>query len=287
MKRALLTMITLFLLFSVEAILFQNNLAKANIAHHDPISPDVPYGPPSPFPDPPELIIQSPQHNASYSNNEVLLNFTVVNPYTKSESTRITEISYNFNGLAKTLWSSINAPLSSTQQFLTRLNASTGQHSLQLSVKAEFLFYSDPRYIFSPSIFPIEVQETILFRIDTTAFSQPSISIASPENKTYEKSNIPLNFALNESSSQISYSLDGQENVSTIGNTTLTGLSNGEHNITIYATNDAGNVETSETIIFSIVNEAKSFPVAIAVVLLALATVVIPSLAIYFKKRKH
>ena len=287
MKKTLIINITFALLFTVVAMLLPSRLATANLAHHDPILPDIPYGPASPFPDPPDLIVQSPQYNKTYYVNEILLNFTVINPYTQSESTRITEVSYTLDGLVNTLWNLTDYPLSPTQQFSILLNASTGQHILQLNVHAEITFYSDPRYIYSASTLPVEVNETILFTINTRAFPQPSVSITSPENKTYVTTNIPLKFAVNESRSQISYSLDGQNNVTIAGNTTLTSLSKGEHNLTVYAINVAGNIEGSETVIFTIANNSEPFPVAIAAVLLASVAVVAPSLAVYFKKRKH
>jgi hypothetical protein len=46
--------------------------------------------------------------------------------------------------------------------------------------------------------------------------------------------------------------LDGYSIVTIAGNTTLTGLSNGNHNIVAYTTDLAGHVTASETIIFTI-----------------------------------
>ena len=81
---------------------------------------------------------------------------------------------------------------------------------------------------------------------------KPSLRILSPENKIYDTGNIQLNFTVNEFVSQIIYSLDGKENVTISGNTTLTGLANGDHNLTIYAKDEAGNVGTSEITYFRI-----------------------------------
>jgi hypothetical protein len=92
----------------------------------------------------------------------------------------------------------------------------------------------------------------ISFTINTVL---PYLSIMSPENKTYETSNIPLNFTVNEALhpvSQITYSLDGLENVSIVGNITLTGLAYGEHNVTVFARDEAGNVGAPEKVFFAI-----------------------------------
>jgi hypothetical protein len=66
----------------------------------------------------------------------------------------------------------------------------------------------------------------VYFTVDTI----PSISILSLENKTYYGLDVPLSFKVNEDVSEITYSLDGQENVTIAGNTTLTDLIEGEHN---------------------------------------------------------
>ena len=80
----------------------------------------------------------------------------------------------------------------------------------------------------------------------------PIISILSPENKTYDVNDISLTFTINESTSWIGYSLDGQANVTITGNTTLSGLSNGSHSLIVYANDTAGNTGASEIIYFSV-----------------------------------
>ena len=54
------------------------------------------------------------------------------------------------------------------------------------------------------------------------------VSLLSPENKTFISSTIPLDFTVNDLTTQLSYSLDGHDNVTIAGNTTLTALSDGE-----------------------------------------------------------
>jgi len=93
-----------------------------------------------------------------------------------------------------------------------------------------------------------------------------------------------LNFTVNESVSQINYCLDGHENVAVAGNTTLTGLSNGEHSLTVYATDEAGNAGASETITFSI---DVPFPTTMVIAPAASVAVLGAGLAVYFKRRKR
>jgi len=125
------------------------------------------------------------------------------------------------------------------------------------------------------------VSSDVYFTVDTTA---PSISVLSLENKIYNTSDIPLIFTVNESVSQITYSIDGKEKITINGNTTLTGLPNGDHNLTVYAADDNGNMEVSETIYFSV---KLPFPTTLVIaVLIASVAVVGAGLLVYFVKFK-
>jgi nitrous oxidase accessory protein NosD len=128
------------------------------------------------------------------------------------------------------------------------------------------------------------------FTIDTTS---PDILVLSPENKTYDTADIPLNFTVNELVSQITYSLDGQENVAIDGNATLTELSDGSHSLIVYATDTVGNTGASETVHFSIEapppepKKSEPFPItwiAAATAIIAIAGAI---LLIYFRKTKR
>jgi len=111
------------------------------------------------------------------------------------------------------------------------------------------------------------------------------IEVLSPERRTYDTSSIPLNFTVNEAVSQITYCLDGEENITISGNTTLTGLANGDHTLTIYAKDEVGNVGTSETILFTV---DVPFPTTLVVAASgASIAVAAAGLLFYFKKRKH
>jgi hypothetical protein len=78
----------------------------------------------------------------------------------------------------------------------------------------------------------------------------PIISILSPENKTYTVNTVPLTFTVSEATSWIGYSLDGQMNITTTGNTTIVSLPDGTHTITVYANDTAGNMGASSTVYF-------------------------------------
>jgi hypothetical protein len=127
---------------------------------------------------------------------------------------------------------------------------------------------------------------TIYFTTDTTP---PSILLLSPQNITYDTSEIPLAFRINETTSWIGYSLDGQLNVTITGNITLTALPTGSHNIIIYARDIAGNTEASEitTFTFTETQPPESYPTA-WVAATAIATIAVSGTAfLFYFKRNH
>ncbi len=132
--------------------------------------------------------------------------------------------------------------------------------------------------------FAIESISSVYFSVDTTS---PSISVLPIENRTSETPDVPLNFTVSEEVTNISYSLDGLENVTVAGNTTLADLSVGVHNVTVYAWDTVGNVGASETITFTIA-EPEPFPaVPVATASTAVIFAVGAVLLFHLKKRKH
>ncbi|MGD9131750.1 MAG: hypothetical protein PVH73_09300 [Candidatus Bathyarchaeota archaeon] len=86
----------------------------------------------------------------------------------------------------------------------------------------------------------------------------PYICIDSSQNVTYPTDNVSLTFTVNEETTWMSYSLDGQDNV-TITETALNlaELADGSHNMTVYATDTDGNTAASETISFTVAKEVE------------------------------
>jgi len=111
----------------------------------------------------------------------------------------------------------------------------------------------------------------------------PAVSVVSPENMTYETSNVSLSFTVNKPVNWTGYSLDSGETVIVGGNATLEGLANGVHNVTVYAKDEFGNVGASEAVSFTV---EVPFPGMLVVAPVASVAVVGAVLAIYFKKRK-
>jgi hypothetical protein len=78
----------------------------------------------------------------------------------------------------------------------------------------------------------------------------PIITVLSPENKTYPRNHVFLTFTVNEPTVWMGFTLDGETNVTITGNTNLTDLSEGSHNIIVFANDTFGNMGASHRVYF-------------------------------------
>jgi N-acetylneuraminic acid mutarotase len=211
-------------------------------------TPDPTYAPPDNTV--PEISVMSPENETCYTTN-VPLSFTVTEPDTwmryKLDGKTVVEVEGNSTLVG------LSAGLHNVTVYATDAAGNTG------------------------------TSETIYFTVDDTA---PVVSVLEPENRTYKAAEIPLNFTVNEKVSRMEYSLDSQPNIPITGNTTLTGVSNGAHNITVYAQDIAGNIGSSETLYFS-VDAPEPFPTTLVATSGVVVAIVGVGLIVYFKKRKH
>lgn len=225
------------------------------------------------------ISIASPQNNTVYTTNNIAVIFNVSAP----EGTG-TAYLLGVHYTADWLPNDVIVYTGNAQRYCPSFiehNATyeipEGEHSLTIAagggggIAYSLLWYS----------FELAGVSVINFTVDTTP---PKISILSLKNKTYDTSDVPLDFALNESISQVSYVLDGGENLTIASNTTLTGLPNGEHNVTVYATDLAGNIGSSETITFTVA-KPEPFPTT-PIAASAAAVAISAGLLVYFKKRR-
>jgi N-acetylneuraminic acid mutarotase len=114
----------------------------------------------------------------------------------------------------------------------------------------------------------------------------PKINIISPENKTYTVTNVSLTSIVNKPASLMGYSLDGQANVTIAGNITLTGLSNGLHNITVYAKDEFENFGASETVYFTVAQQSEPLPITWVVTGVVIIAAAGAAPLVYFTKIK-
>ncbi len=258
-----------------------------------------PFYPATPDMSPPSITIQSPQNLQTYDVSIVPYSVTIEKPsswYENNTHSWLSSVGYiidggktvtiadgrNFNSSLPDVYSN-SAQVISFEGNLSGL--SEGSHNFQVWAQS-FGYYNpdNPRNWLS-------VHEYSFFTYSSTVlFIVPlRVSILSLENKTYDTSDVSLNFTVNTSASEITYSIDGQKNVTIAGNTTLTGLANGNHNLTVYAKDAAWKIGASETMHFNVeVPEVpEPFPTTSVVASIASAAIITAGLLFYFRKRNH
>jgi hypothetical protein len=242
--------------------------------------------PPPPGSTPLKISVSSPKNNAIYNVSSVTLAFDVSNYETSIDY--ITNINYSASWLQENVivWKQ-NSHSPEFPDFWsyneTFWNLPDGNYHIEIAANG-WASYEDNVKVdyFWGTVYSYEM--TSVLTINFTVADPPKVSILSLENETFASPDVRLNFTVNESVSRISYALDGQENMTVSGNMTLTNLSNGLHNVTVYAVDEAGNVGASETVCFSV-----DLPVLTTMIaaLITSFSVIGASLLVYFKKRKR
>ena len=159
-----------------------------------------------------------------------------------------------------------------------------GEHRLNFTAHAQgnFALENTSARVFS-------LKKTISVKISVRA--NPIVTFASLQNATFEASSVPLNFTVDHSVTEISYCLDGQEPIPISGNTTLTDLANGQHNATVYATDEFGYTGVSDIVFFNVnVTKVDASELPVVPFIAVSAVVVVTAVAgvmVYFKKRKR
>jgi hypothetical protein len=286
MSKSVALLLVLVFLAALSVVVFLP--VKANpYMYHESVSAPA-------YVKPPNIIITSPRENAFYSNNETIaLCFSVTGPDAPNLLTKhliIVDYKGDWMQEAKHAYRTKNFETYTPDDFPFFLEFSFdltgiphGRHSIVITAVGAG-GYAEGLTWYS---FGINSSSSVNFTIDTI----PVVSFLSFENRTFNTSDVPLNFTVNKSVSKITYCLDGKDNVTVSGNATLTGLSNGDHNVTVYALDEAGNIGASETIYFNVdvpepQPEPEPFPTTMIMAPMSVAVVGM-GLLVYFKKRKR
>jgi hypothetical protein len=267
---------------------------------------------------PPTIIIRSPE-DKTYATSSIQLAFNVTagetqpiptGVYTTAVNTRISEVYYEADWLSNNVtvylpatdkygsYIDNGAYTRTSVEFSDNLsNIPQGRHSIVIYATESGVYEGGPvssgsAYVYQ-NRFNIRQSWVVAFTLGAAAsgtiVTRPVVSLLSIANATYAQSDVPLNFALSEPVSQITYSLDGQDNVTISGNATLTGLSNGEHNVTIYGCAADGYVGSSGTVFFTVAKPESSepFPTVIVVAASVAAVVVVSASLLGYVKRRN
>jgi hypothetical protein len=299
-KKTLLTPVFISVLLLLAVV--GTSLVNLGRGNPNPYPPDIysEEGSPRNETEPPTVSIIVPTNGTSHSSSSLSLTCNVSVGDSSTASVRfLWEITFEADWLPKNVTAyEFNADedpytteptITEFSKTLSLTGIPEGTHSLIVHARERGAY---ERYEYESGFiireyvtnFFIDGFSSVVFTVDLTP---PTISVLPVENKTYYTSDVPLTVATNEVLSKIAYSIDGHENVTIAGNTTLTNLPLGEHNIAIYLTDEAGNTGASETIMFTVA-EPEPFPVApVAAASAASIAVVSGVLLVYFKKRKR
>lgn len=281
-KKSFIAVVTiLFLVSSVLAEMQVAEVVEANPYVDEYVFNDI--LPPTGT-QPPKVTIHSPQNSSLHQRN-ITLNFDVNIPNLGDNKS----INYVEKVYYVASWAS-NETTVTEKFFVNRTsfsidlnnmpegNLSIIVYAVGLGAYRTGIFYSGYTATIYVDRFRMTGFSTVNFAKDSLS---PVISIVSPQNSTYTTSAVRLDFVVSESVSKLLYCLDGKENQTLAGNLTFTGLAKGVHNVTLYATDLAGNAMASETLYFTIV---EPFPTALLMASVSIVVIVVIGLFAYFKK---
>ncbi|MBT0159085.1 hypothetical protein G4O51_03775 [Candidatus Bathyarchaeota archaeon A05DMB-2] len=285
MKRKVFSLTLILVMIFSAVVGIQFNLGSANPYIRDFVEEREMPAPEGT--EPITILIISPENCKVYSSSNISLNFNISWPES-IDFFWLFQIYYNAS------WqpNKTNVDYGSSARSIT-INLTEipeGSHQLEVVAVAKYTGYISHQeiknnlYLTAYYVsYRLNGSSIVNFTIDLP----PKISILSLGNKTYSAPNVELDFAVNEPISEVAYSLDGKENVTIAGNTTLTGLSNGAHNVTVYAWDAAGNTGASETIQFN-VEAPEPFPTTLVATVSAASVAIIGIGSLfYFRKHRH
>jgi hypothetical protein len=231
--------------------------------------------------------VASPTENAVYHNRTINVNFdaTIDGPASLSKGLHIIS-TYQGDWMQESAWCPFPPDFDfgegymrpSMQRNFSIFDVPFGEHTLNITVSGLGGYWENgTEYMFN-----FHKTVSVRFAIPTN----PTITFASLQNVTFENSSVPLNFTVDYPVTEMSYCLDGQEAIPISGNTTLTDLANGQHNVTVYATSKYGYTGMSETVFFNV--NAPEFPIVPFVTVSAIVVVsAVAGVMVYFKKHRQ
>ncbi len=291
MKKAALAL-TMMLVLSVSVM---SGLQLFSLTDANPYPRE--YVPPDAYTKPPRITIFTPENNTAYRNTTIQLSINVSLPEsTTAYETYVLKVFYEADWLENRVYlyesKGLDDEIASFQlnpqlqyfDYSSEISIPRGNHSLIVYAEGGGAY---PPENFTLPVFSLVGPSSVFFVAGDQ--SPPKVTVLSIENKIYDESNIPLNFTVNESVSQLFYVLDNQANVTIYGNATLSDLAVGVHNVTVCAKDLAGNIGVSKTISFTVAKQESSdlFQTVLFIASVSAVAVAFTGLLVYFKKRKR
>ncbi len=226
-----------------------------------------------------QISVLSPSNNTAYNTNDVTLAFNI--------TAQNTSIHYLLGAYYQASWmpnnvtvykQDIYGPEFPTSWYYSKTfqQMPDGDYSINITTWGGGGYASEG---LTYNFFHMTTNSIINFTVDTIP---PTVRQTSIGNWTYYESDLPLDLVTNETVTQVTYTLDGQESVTVAGNATLSGLNVGLHKVTVYARDAAGNIGASETVSFTV---SEPEPPAEPVGVVAVITVAAAGLLLFRRKR--
>ena len=180
------------------------------------------------FADTINIDFYSPINGKIYNTTKILLNFSV------QGDNNVSFVGYSVDNGSFTYFGPYNTPVVNFSQILT---LEEGRHIIE---------------IFMNDTDGTTVTKSRSFTVDITP---PNITVYLPNGSYNRNESLPLNFTVNDSLTNISmcwFSVDNESNIiiANCQNTTFNVSGDGDHNLTLYANDSAGNIN-SQTVYFS------------------------------------
>jgi len=239
---------------------------------------------------PPEIIIHNPQNGSFYPKNfNLTFDVNILETNGDKSIHSIRELYYLCSWNRKENVVSERGFVGNASFSIDLSDIPGGNHSLTIYAVGYASYIVDEKFIDNITIKSF-YEKFILTSFATVHFTKdlvpPRISFMSPPNRTYDSSDVELEFAVTEATSKILYCLDGNANQTLTGNLNFTGLSEGAHNVTIYAYDLAGNTGEPKTLNFS-VELPEPFPTSLVIVSVSLVIVIaVIGLFVYSRKNR-
>lgn len=226
--------------------------------------------------------------NMTSNQKDVPVTFEIANPAPGPHTnvkTRVTMISFYLDGegfYGAEQPQIVSGSLNRYHYNSTLYGLAEGEHSFFVVAVAQFevisgISYWGTPYARSPGS---GVSDMVHFVVDTVA---PRVSVLEPLNETYYSPEVPLNFVVDKPVSWMGYSLDGAAKVTVPANSTLFGLSEGSHTLTVYG----GNVGVSETIMFTIAKPEQLPISSVGIAIISSAAMISFGIVAYFVRRNR
>ena len=224
----------------------------------------------------------SPKENASYSNGvlNVVFDVTVDDPNPMDKYLILTTYQGDWMQENKWLTSDIDTSFHFYPYNFSITGIPFGEHTVNFTTNTQCTIVLDN----APAHYEIEKTVSVKFFM----FADPVVTFLSIQNATSKTTSFPLNFTVDHPIAEMAYNLDGKGNLPINGNTTLAGLSNGKHNVTLCATDQYGYAGTSDSLFFYVDAPQFSLPlVAVVVISIILAVAAIGEIVFRRKNKQN